>query len=193
MIAETITETAKRLGLVHPGKLGPATRYHIHPHEVRDLVKSLCQLNGVREVASKLFLGHSIDKLGYDKSPKYDVEFFRREYLKVEPLLNVISNPAMTGQNVKERVVAAFNEQYLQMAGYNADELADLGDLSKLTPERLQNLVRAKQMQALGLNGKSRQKVVKQTELRNYIEQGWEFVMTLNGHEAIVKLPSEHT
>jgi hypothetical protein len=48
-------------------------------------------------------------------------------------------------------------------------------------------------MQALGLNGKSRQKVVKQTELRNYIEQRWEFVTTLNGHEAIVKLPSEHT
>jgi len=32
-------------------------------------------------------------KLGYDKSPQYDEEWFRQEYMKVKPMINVLSNP----------------------------------------------------------------------------------------------------
>ncbi|MFH1328246.1 MAG: site-specific integrase [Candidatus Bathyarchaeota archaeon] len=65
------------------------TRYLLHAHEMRDVFKSLCTLAGVNAVASEFFLGHTIDKLGYDKSPLYDSNFFMNEYLKVEPKLGI--------------------------------------------------------------------------------------------------------
>ena len=86
LIGNMITKIAKRSGLIKPNGLGS-----YHAHEFRDLFKSLYTLNGVNSVASEFFLGHRIDKLGYDKSPEYDVEWFRREYMKVEPQLNLIS------------------------------------------------------------------------------------------------------
>lgn len=76
----------KKAGLVPKGAKGP---FNLHCHELRDIFKSMCTLAGVNRVASEFFLGHSIDKLGYDKSPDYDVEFFKNEYLKVEPRLNL--------------------------------------------------------------------------------------------------------
>ncbi|MEM2905724.1 MAG: hypothetical protein QW057_04125 [Candidatus Bathyarchaeia archaeon] len=96
LIADMITKVAKRAGLIRPSSLG---RYRIHAHEFRDLFKSLCTLRGVSPVASEYFLGHSIDRLGYDKSPEYDEEWFRHEYLKVEPQLNLISNPPGRGED----------------------------------------------------------------------------------------------
>jgi len=65
------------------------TRYGYHIHEMRDFFKSMCTLAGVSNIASEYWLGHDIDKLGYDKSPQYDEKFFEREYLKVEPKLRV--------------------------------------------------------------------------------------------------------
>lgn len=85
-----LRKVAKKIGLITPNGLN---RYHIHMHEFRDLFKSLCTLNSVNQVASEFFLGHTIDKLGYDKSLQYDEEWFRQEYMKVEPMLNVLSNP----------------------------------------------------------------------------------------------------
>lgn len=97
LLSNMLTKIAKRLKLVEPNGLN---RYHIHLHEFRDLFKSLCTLHGVNVIASEFFLGHTIDKLGYDKSPQYDVEFFKNEYLKVEPALNILSNT--NGQTVEK-------------------------------------------------------------------------------------------
>lgn len=66
-------------------------RYKYHPHELRDVFKSVCTLSGVNPIASEWFLGHEIDKLGYDKSPFMDVQFFKKEYTKSERLLNLVS------------------------------------------------------------------------------------------------------
>jgi len=87
-VGSTVTDTAMRATLIAKGPYGLANRYRVHAHEFRDLVKSVCDLNGV-EVASEWFLGHDIDRLGYKKSPWYDAEFFRNEYKKVEPILNL--------------------------------------------------------------------------------------------------------
>jgi len=105
LIGNMVTKIAKRTGLIKPNGLN---RYHIHAHEFRDLFKSLCTLNGVASVASEFFLGHSIDKLGYDKSPQYDEEWFKREYRKVEPKLNLLSNPS--GEDLAKRLEASKDE-----------------------------------------------------------------------------------
>jgi len=90
LVSNMITIVAKKIGLIRQNGLN---RYHVHAHEFRDLFKSLCTLSGVDPIASEFFLGHEIDKLGYDKSPKYDKEWFRNEYRKVVPKLNILSNP----------------------------------------------------------------------------------------------------
>ena len=62
-------------------------------------------------------------------------------------------------------------------------------DLSNLTPQEMQELIKKKSMESLGLNGKNRQKVVHMDELKRWIVQGWEYVAILPGNEAIVRLP----
>ncbi|WP_290596632.1 MULTISPECIES: hypothetical protein [unclassified Archaeoglobus] len=108
LLGNMLTKIAKRLEIIKPNGLN---RYHVHLHEFRDLFKSLCTLHGVNAVASEFFLGHVIDKLGYDKSPEYDVEWFRQEYMKVEPVLNILSNVGAEAiERAKQEVRAEFNK-----------------------------------------------------------------------------------
>jgi hypothetical protein len=90
----------------------------------------------------------------------------------------------------KEGVIATFNRQYLRLAGFTDDEIDKTGDLSQLTSEEMQELIKKKSMQALGLNGNSKQKVVPMNEVRAWITEGWEFVTTLPTNEAVIRLPA---
>jgi hypothetical protein len=90
----------------------------------------------------------------------------------------------------KEGVIATFNRQYLRLAGFTDDEIDNMGDLSQLTSEEMQEFIKRKSMQTLGLNGASKQKIVSMNEVRNYILEGWEFVVALpESKEAVVRLP----
>jgi len=82
-------ETAQKADGNSPGSI----RYKVHPHELRDTFKSVCSIVSVSPIMSEFVLGHSIDKLGYDKSPWFDegFEFFKSEYNKLAPYLNLIS------------------------------------------------------------------------------------------------------
>lgn len=72
---------------------GATRRYAFHSHEVRDVLKSLARISGVDGPVADFFLGHSIDRLGYDKSPWKFPEFFREQYMKMSKFLNVLSAP----------------------------------------------------------------------------------------------------
>jgi len=89
----------------------------------------------------------------------------------------------------KDTMVATFNQQFLVMAGYSQDEIAKIGDLSKIAPQEIQELIQKKSMQSLGLNGNGHQKVVPLGDVKNWILEGWEFVQRLPGGDAVVKLP----
>ena len=182
LIGNAVTKTAKKYGLINDNKLG---RYHIHPHEFRDLFKSLCTLNGVKNVASEFFMGHSIDKLGYDKSPEYDEEWFRNEYRKVEPQLNVISNPK--GVKAEEDMKLAFKKQLLLVSGYSEEE-AQATNIAGMSDEALREEVRKKLLGIMVNNGK-RQKVIRLNEVEKYLGEGWEYVKDLPKNRAIVKMP----
>jgi hypothetical protein len=90
----------------------------------------------------------------------------------------------------KENVIATFNRQFLRLAGFSDEEIDGMGDLSQLTSEEMQNLIKKRSMQSLGLNGNSKQKVVAMGEVRNWIGQGWEFVTALPSGEAVIRLPA---
>jgi site-specific recombinase XerC len=181
-IGSAITKSAKRAGLIKEDEL---KRYHVHAHELRDLFKSLCTLNGVNQIASEFFLGHVIDKLGYDKSPEYDREWFRNEYRKVEPILNVISNPK--GTDKEKDLKQAFKKELLLVAGYTEEEAESL-NLAQLSDEEIRDKIREKLLGVTENNG-VKQKVIPIDEVEDYITQGWEYVAPILDDRAIVKVP----
>ena len=63
-----------------------------------------------------------------------------------------------------------------------------VGTLPYMAPEQLQDLVRRKMLESIGI-GSNKQLVVPFAELRNYVIQGFEFVAQLPNNEAIVRLP----
>jgi hypothetical protein len=89
----------------------------------------------------------------------------------------------------RDTIVATINEQFLKMAGYSDEEVSALGDLSKLSSQEVQEIVRKKSMEALGLNGNSKRRVVPLREVKNWIVEGWEFVTALPTEEAVMRLP----
>ena len=84
-----------------------------------------------------------------------------------------------------EEIIATVNKTTLTSFGIPESDIESLGDLSKLTPEEIHKFVQNK---TLGLNG-NRQKVVPLSEVKSYIEQGWEYVKELPTNEIIVSLP----
>jgi hypothetical protein len=113
------------------------------------------------------------------------IEDMRDQYRQCEEFLSTIRQQTMS----QEMVVATFNRQFLAMAGYSEEEIIQMGDLSKLGADEIQQLIKQKSMQALGLNGNGHQKVVPLGEVKDWVTQGWEYVTTLPTNEAIVKLP----
>ena len=72
------------------------------PHTCRDIFKTECAHAGVKDVLSEFFIGHSLDKLGYNKLNEMYPEDFVREYMKVEPALNIITHTGRPKVSVDE-------------------------------------------------------------------------------------------
>ena len=114
------------------------------------------------------------------------VEDMREAYKRSQEFL-VTTKKETLDQDI---ILATFNRQFLSIAGYTDDEINELGDLSKFAPQQLQELFKRKSMQALGLNGNSRQRIVPINEVKNWILQGWEYIRELPTDEAIIRLPT---
>jgi hypothetical protein len=74
----------------------------------------------------------------------------------------------------KDEVINTARVEALKMFGYTDEELLALGDVGKVTMEKLQELIHEKSKQMLGLNGGT-QKVIPVSELEHWIEQGWDY------------------
>ncbi len=82
------------------------------------------------------------------------------------------------------------NRQFVVMAGYSSEELERMGDLSQKPVEEIQELIRRKSMESLGLNGNGKQKIVSMNDVRTWILRGWEYVNELPNGEVIIRLPT---
>lgn len=88
----------------------------------------------------------------------------------------------------RDMVLSTINRKLLEFAGCGKEEIDGMGDLSKLSSQEVQELVRKKATEALGLNSNS-QKVVPMSQVKLHIQEGWEFVSSLPNEEAVIRLP----
>jgi hypothetical protein len=80
------------LGLIkRPHDRNPSNRYGKNLHEIRDLFKTRWRISGVDIELGDYFMGHDIDSLGYDKSPRDYPDFYREGYERAESWLNVVT------------------------------------------------------------------------------------------------------
>ncbi len=134
----------------------------------------------------QFFMGHKGDiEARYSTNKRLPpdlIEEMREAYKKCTKFLETrITEPSESNAKLY------LQQQLLLAVGYKQEEI-DKMDLSSMSNEDFQKLLRDKIANALANNG-NKQKVVKIDEVAEYINKGYEFVAALPNGTAIVKLP----
>lgn len=187
-LSERVTALAKRTGIVRESGL---RRYHVHLHEFRDLFKSLCTLSGVNQVASEFFLGHVIDRLGYDKSPLYDEDWFRREYMKVEPRLNVLSNPEGGRRAEELRMQTVLEALRMFAKAFGIDpmrvKIERQREIGRELSEEEEIQLLQNEIRRLREGRSDPRMIVTERQLERYLMQGWEVDAVLPSGRIVIR------
>jgi len=101
----------KKLGLISEDRES-GERTGKNPHELRDVFRSRWRISGVDVEIAEFFMGHDIDKLGYDKSPEYYPEWFEDKYNDAQPWLNILSEDP---QKVSRREVDTQRKRIMEL------------------------------------------------------------------------------
>jgi len=90
--------------------------------------------------------------------------------------------------DTQEKLRSSMRETMLEMLGFTEEERQKIG-LGKLTDDQFRDLLRQKAATLFGLNGKSRQKIIRMSQVGEAITEGWEFVTQLPNDQAVVRSP----
>jgi hypothetical protein len=97
-------------------------------------------VSGVDVEIAEFFMGHSLDQYGYDKSPYHNPEWFREQYMKAEPWLNILSDDP---EKIKRNEIAPLRKEIYDLKSnremIQRDNLA-LRDIVNLLEDRLDSL-----------------------------------------------------
>jgi len=186
LIEKMVTDLAKRLDLLSAEEL-KLQRYHIRPHRLRKVFKGICDEHGVIDWASEFFHGHKIGT--YRELPWTNPELVRKEYLKAEPGLNLLSNPKVSREETRRSNRADFNRQWLLISNVPEKEFADL-DLASMTTKEVKELAAEKgSAQPTAANSRQvpqKEKVVAMAAVKRWLDRGWHYVGPLRKGEAII-------
>ena len=132
------------------------------------------------------FMGHKGDiesRYSTNKNlPPDMIEEMRSAYAKCERLLTT-TTPEVTESEVKRDV----RTQILLALGYSQDDI-EKTEIGKMSNDDFQKMVRDRLLGSLVDNG-NRQKVIPVKEIEIYIGKGFEFVASIPGNKAIMRLP----
>jgi len=146
----------------------------------------------IRDYAS-FWMGHKGDienryTTNKQKLPPTFIEDMRSAYARSEEFLQ--TKQANTSE---DKMKEAFRKQLLLVAGLSQEEVDKL-NLSTITDEELQNIVRKKLLgmtQAPSRNGQPtdhpKQKVIKVEETNTYLDKGWEYVAKLTENTVVIR------
>jgi len=169
--------------VIHEGKNSRRFEFK-QAHGFRKFFKTRMEMSGVKPIITEMLMGHTLGvSSSYMKPTEKEMV---EEYSKGIGELTIIKGRETV---TPDTMLATFNRQFLINSGYSDAEVDGMGDLSQLTPQRMQELIRAKQMQNLGLNG-NHQKIVGMADVEGWVTQGWDFVTSLPDGKAVVKLPA---
>jgi hypothetical protein len=117
--------------------------------------------------------------------PRELLEDMRGAYSSVSELLGTKKSTVSVSE-----IELMTRRQILVFSDFTEAQIDKLGDLSQYSLEQLKEISDKKKFQDLGLKGKSSQKIVPWSSVRQAITDGWELVSKLDdSNEAIVKLP----
>ena len=114
--------------------------------------------------------------------PESVVEDMRAAYARSEEFLQT----KMEEETSEEKLRGSFRKQLLLVAGFSQEEL-DKIDVSSMSDEELQSIVRKRLLGGQVTNGAS-QKVVSVGEANDYLAKGWEYVASLPNKKVVIKL-----
>jgi len=137
----------------------------------------------------QFFMGHTGDiehryTLNKGKLPENTIEEMRNSYQKSLKFLET-ENKGIS-ESEMNKTIRELKTSMLILAGFSEEEI-EKEKLLELSNEDLIKKIDEKRIKHLN-NGNS-QKVVSMRELKQYIEQGWEFVANINSREAIIRVP----
>jgi len=138
----------------------------------------------------QFFMGHTGDiehryTLNKGKLPENTIEEMRNSYQKSLKFLET-ENKGIS-ESEMDMTIKDLKTSMLVLAGFSEEEI-EKEKLLELSNEDLIKKIDEKRIKQIN-NGNS-QKVVPMREVRQFIEQGWEFVANINSREAIIKVPS---
>jgi len=137
----------------------------------------------------QFFMGHTGDiehryTLNKGKLPENTIEEMRNSYQKSLKFLET-ENKGIS-ESEMNKTIRELKTSMLVLAGFSEEEI-EKEKLLELSNEDLIKKIDEKRIKHLN-NGNS-QKVVPMREVRQFIEQGWEFVANINSREAIIRVP----
>jgi len=162
------------------------TMSKFHPHELRDTFESTCAVTGVDKQVREFFLGHNIDRLGYDKSPKLYPEHFKLQYMKAAKMLNIISKPKGPDTELFLNTVRAMASNFgVDPMKVRIEKQRELGRKPTVEEEiealniELKTLKKAKEADP--------KKIVNEKELQRYLAEGWDVQTVLPSGKVLIR------
>ena len=154
-------------------------------HGLRKFFRTRVEISGVRPIFTEILMGHSTGvKDSYMKPTKED---FVAEYAKALDNLTILTSV----KEVAPQTILNTIRKEMLIGRYSAEEIAQLGNLSKLSDERMVELwnKRVQPPPPPKVSAVGGQKVVQASEVKTMIEQGWELLTKLPDGYFVMMLP----
>jgi len=157
-------------------------------HGLRKFFRTRMEISSVKPIFTEMLMGRSTGvKDSYMKPTKND---FVGEYAKAIDNLTILTSV----KEVAPQTILTTIRKEMLLPRYGTEEIAQLGDLSKLSNEQMVELLNKRaQPPAPKVAGTGGQRVVPAGEVRGMIEQGWEYLTRLPDGYVVMKLPKQAT